>query len=76
VLCAVIIMKFIKVKNTDGKDVIINLSNVSHFFSNSENETTIYFTTYEDYIKVSISIDAIHQGVNAMDDSANVWDYS
>ncbi len=47
------------------------------FFSNSENETIIYFTTYEDYIKVSISIDAFHQGLNAMDkNSVNVWDYS
>ena len=76
-LCAVIIMKFIKVKNTDGKDIIINLSNVSYFFSNSENETTICFTTYEDYIRVSISIDAFHQGLNAMNNnSVNVWDYS
>jgi len=54
-------MKFIKVKNTDGKDVIINLSNVSHFFSNSENVTTICFTAYEDYIRVPISIDVFHQ---------------
>ena len=70
-------MKFIKVKNTDGKDIIINLSNVSYFFSNSENETTIGFTTYEDYIRVSISIDAFQQGLNAMDkNSVNVWDYS
>ena len=70
-------MKFIKVKNTDGKDIIINLSNVSYFFSNSENETTIGLTTYEDYIRVSISIDAFQQGLNAMDkNSVNVWDYS
>ena len=70
-------MKFIKVKNTDGKDIIINLSNVSYFFSNSENETTIVLTTYEDYIRVSISIDVFQQGLNAMDkNSVNVWDYS
>jgi hypothetical protein len=44
---------------------------------NSENETTICFTTYEDYIRVSISIDAFHQGLNAMNkNSVNVWDYS
>jgi hypothetical protein len=54
-------MKFIKVKNTDGNDVIINLSNVSNFFSNSENETLIYFTTYEYCIRVPISIDVFHQ---------------
>ena len=70
-------MKFIKVKNTDGKDIIINLSNVSYFFSNSENETTIGLITYEDYIRVSISIDAFQQGLNAMNEnSVNVWDYS
>ena len=70
-------MKFIKVKNTDGKDIIINLSNVSYFFSNSENETTIVLTTYGDYIRVSISIDVFQQGLNAMDkNSVNVWDYS
>ena len=70
-------MKFIKVKNTDGKDIIINLSNVSYFFSNSENETTIGFINYQDYIRVSISIDAFQQGLNAMDkNSVNVWDYS
>tara|TARA_R110000868_G_scaffold396340_1_gene668479 strand:+ start:366 stop:569 length:204 start_codon:yes stop_codon:yes gene_type:complete len=59
-------MKFIKVKNTQGKDCIINLSNVSHFFSNSENETTICFTHYEDYERVAIPIEAVHQKLNAM----------
>lgn len=69
-------MKFIKVKNTDGKDVIINLSNVSHFFSNKENGTTICFIDCEDYIKVAIPIEAFHQVLNAMYDGASVWDYS
>lgn len=55
------IMKFIKVKNTDGKDVIINLSNVSYFFSSSENETTICFINDEDYIRVPISTDAFYK---------------
>lgn len=66
-------MKFIKVKNTDGKEVLINLSNVSHFFSNSETGTTICFTTYQDYIKVKIPIKVFEQGLDAIDDSRNVW---
>jgi len=65
-------MKFIKVKNTDGKEVLINLSTVSNFFSNSETETIIYFTTYDDFIKVPISIKMFEQGLNAIDDSCNV----
>ena len=68
-------MKFIKVKNTDGKNVLINLSNVSHLFSTSETETTICFTTYEDYIRVKIPIDVLEQGLEAIDDSRNVWTF-
>jgi hypothetical protein len=63
-------MKFIKVKNTDGKEVLVNLDNVSHFFQISETETTIYFTTYEDFIKVNISIDEIHQVLNVIENSS------
>ena len=69
-------MKFIKVKNIGGKNFIINLSNISHFYSNGENETIICLTTCEDYIKVAISIKDFHQGLNDMDDSTNVWGYN
>jgi hypothetical protein len=69
-------MKFIKVKNTDGMDVIVNLSNVSHFFSTAENMTTICFTTYEDFIRVGISINDFHQILEGIDDSRNVWELS
>ena len=62
-------MKFIKVKNTDGKEVLVNLDNVSHFFQTSETETTICFITYEDYIKVNLSIDEIHQVLNVIANS-------
>jgi len=62
-------MKFIKVKNTEGKEILVNLDNVSHFFQASETETTICFTTYEDYIKVNLSIDEIHQVLNVIANS-------
>jgi len=66
-------MKFIKVKTTEGKEVLINLSNVSHFWSSSETITIICFTTYEDYIKAQIPIKVFEEGLNAIDDSRNVW---
>ncbi len=69
-------MKFIKVKNTNGENVIINLSSIDYFFSSSKDETTICFTGSDDYVRVAISIDCFHQGLNAMDGSYNVWDYS
>jgi hypothetical protein len=65
--------KFIKLKNTDGKEVLINLSNVTHLFSLNENETSICFITYEDYVKVPYSIKVLEQGLDAIDDSRNVW---
>jgi translation elongation factor P/translation initiation factor 5A len=65
-------MKFIKVKNTDGKEVLINLSNVSHFYSKSETHTTIYFTNSDDFITVEIPIKVFEQGLNAINDSRTV----
>lgn len=68
-------MKFIKLKNTDSEEVIVNLSNVSHFYQINESETTICFTAYEDFIRVNISIEVFHDLLNAIDDSVNVWCY-
>jgi translation elongation factor P/translation initiation factor 5A len=65
-------MKFIKVKNMGGKEVLINLSNISYFYSSSESETTIYFTNSDDYITVQIPIKVIEQGLNAINDSRTV----
>ena len=69
-------MKFIKVKNENGKDIIVNLLNVTSFFPSDENGTIIYFTTPEDYVKVTTSIEAFYNGLNVINDSSNVWDFS
>ena len=66
-------MKFIKVINIKGKEVLINLLNISYFYSNSETETTICFTNGDDYIEVEIPIKVFEQGLDAIDDSRNVW---
>jgi translation elongation factor P/translation initiation factor 5A len=65
-------MKFIKVVNTKGKEVLINLSNISYFYSNSETETAICFTNSDDFITVEIPIKVFEQGLNAINDSRNV----
>jgi hypothetical protein len=68
-------MKFIILKNQYQQDVIVNLANVSIFFSKSETETTICFQNPDDYIVCDISINVFHKGLNAINDSANVWDF-
>ena len=65
-------MKFIKVKTTNGKDIIINLLNVSSFFPNGENITTIYFGNNKDYVNVGISIEALHKELNRMYSFCNI----
>ena len=70
-------MKFIKVKDKDGKKIIINLAKVYYFYSSSENETAICFIgTHKNDLIVPISIESFHQGLNAMNDTSNVWDYT
>jgi len=59
-------MNFIKVKNADGKEVLINLSNVTHFFAQSETRTVIVFTTPEDFITANIPIKVFSDGLNAI----------
>jgi len=67
-------MKFIKVKNTDGKDVIINLLHITHFFAYSETETIIYMATHKYYVSINIPIRVLENNLNAIDDnSRNVW---
>jgi hypothetical protein len=66
-------MKFIKVIDTTGKEVLINLSNISCLYSKSETETLICLINNKTYITVQIPIKVFEQGLNAIDDSRNVW---
>ena len=66
-------MKFIKVISAGRKEVLINLSNISYLYSNSETETKIHFINTDDYITVEMSIKSFEKGLNAIDDSRNVW---
>lgn len=60
------IMNFIKVTNTNGNEVLINLLNVSHFFQNNAGETVVCFTTYEDFITIKMSIGDFHKRLDAI----------
>jgi hypothetical protein len=66
-------MKFIKVIDMIGKEVLINLSNISCFYSKSETETLICLLNNKDYITVKIPIKVFEQNLDAVDDSRNVW---
>jgi hypothetical protein len=66
-------MKFIKVIDTDGKEVLINLSNISCFYSKIETETLICLVNSKDFITVQIPIKVFEQGLDAINDSRNVW---
>jgi hypothetical protein len=66
-------MKFIKVIDMTGKEVLIKLSNISCLYSKSETETLICLINNKTYITVKIPIKVFEQGLNAIDDSRNVW---
>lgn len=63
-------MKFIKVKNTDNKVVLVNLDNVTYFYEKNSETTVICFINSEDYTTVNISIDEIHQVLNVIENSS------
>jgi hypothetical protein len=54
-------MNFIKVKTEHNKTVLVNLSNVTHFFQVSDTVTTICFVTPEDYIKIAVPIKVLEE---------------
>lgn len=60
-------MNWIKVKNKDGKEVLINLDKVTHFFENTKTSTTIIFS-YEDYIVVDLPISFFESGLSSIND--------
>jgi len=70
-------MKFIKVKDVDGKEVIINLAKVYYFYSITKYQTSFCFgSTHKDYLIVPMSIETFHQCLNSMDDTSKVWDFT
>ena len=66
-------MKFIKVIDIKGKEVLINLSNISCFYSKSETHTLICLVNSKDYITAQMPIKVFEQNLDAIDDSRNVW---
>lgn len=69
-------MKFIKVKTTRSEDVIINLSNVTTFVSSLDGQTWVCFSGVENDIKITTPIDVFEKGLDNIDDSRNVWDFT
>jgi hypothetical protein len=50
-------MKFIKVQTKTGAKAIINLSNVTYFYSNEMNKTRICFAMENDFIDTTFDIE-------------------